>query len=113
MAKRSRMSKFSRRRAIDGQKSRGVGAFVVAIIVFAVLSVVISVAVGLALGSKADSVEIKNEYELNQYEYTSGNKTVKPVNAYAYSFGKDPKAYTSVGITDLSVCLRYSDGTLA
>lgn len=113
MAKRSRMSKFSRRRAIDGQKSRTVVAFVVAIVAIALLSVVVSVAVGLALGSKADGVEVKKEYELKQYEYSSGNKTVKPVNAYAYSLGKDPKSYTSVGITDLSVCLRYSDGTLA
>lgn len=113
MAKRSRMSKYSRRRAIDGQKNRTVWAFAVAIIAFVLLSVAVSVAVGLALGDKADGIEPKNEYEFPQYEYSSGNKTVRPVDAYAYSFGKDPGAYTAAGITDLSVCLRAFDGVLS
>ena len=69
MAKRSRMSKFSRRRAIDGQKNRTVVAFVVAIVVIVLLSVVVSVAVGLALGSKADGIEVKKEYELIKAKY--------------------------------------------
>lgn len=109
MSRRNRSRKYSRRTAISIRRSEKT-AIIIAIAVFVALCITVSVVIGILLGKRADPYESQKKFEFSRIEYLSGDKTVKSVDAYAYSLGKDAKGYISRGITDLSVCVRGSDG---
>ncbi len=113
MAKGGRYSKYSRRTVLTERRSRA-ATIAVAIVAFILLCVVISVVIGILLGDKADEYnDRKTPFEIAGEDHYSGDKLVKSVDAYAYEFGADVKGYIGSGITDLSVCLRSSDGKLS
>lgn len=109
---RRRMSRFSR---LSASSHRGVGKavpIVISVVAFLLLSVIISVAVGLLLSNRVDELEGKKKYEFEKVEYTSGNKTVKGVEAYHFPQNTSPANYVAQGIYDLSVLARDSEGAL-
>ncbi len=110
MGRRTRLRRFSRRTTSHGRVSRVV-IIVVAIAAFLALSLVVSVAAGLALGKMAEEHENSApKLDIEVSDYYSGDKKVKTVNAHEYSWGLGTGYYTSIGITDFSVCLRDADG---
>ena len=110
MAK-GRMNRYSRRTSVSIRHSH-TAAIVIAVAVFLLLCFAISVLVGLHLGKQADRYQPAPELELFYEPYASGEKTVKPVDAYAYEWGASAKPYAARGVTDFSVCLRGADGAL-
>lgn len=110
MGRRTRLRRYSRRTMSHGRASRVV-IIIVAAVAFLALSLAVSVATGLALGSLADGYEDASpKLDIGAEDYYSDNKKVKAVNAHEYSWGLGTGYYTSIGITDFSVCLRDADG---
>ena len=110
MAKR-RITKYSRRRGRAEHRSKA-PAIVLTVILFVVLCLVISVAIGILLGQKAESLPDKQKYDFEKVEYTSGNKTVRSVEAYHFPRGASADDYASQEIEFFSFELRREDGTL-
>lgn len=104
-----RRSKYSRRVAPGVRNSEKVVIISVAI-AFVMLCVIISVIVGVLLGQKAEENAPQKRFDLPSIEYTSGDKTVKSVDAYAYEPGVAVSGYINRGIDDLSFCVRDSEG---
>lgn len=111
MARGRRVNRFSRRTTLSIRHSH-TAMIIIVVVAFLLVSITVSVAVGLMLGRRADEYERNTVFEFSSAPYTSGDKTVRAVDAYAYSFGSDVKAYIARGVTDLSLCLRGSDGNL-
>lgn len=111
MARVRRRSRYSRRTVLNRDRSRS-WIYIFAITVFVVLCLTISVGVGLLLAKQAEKHENSPKYDFDPKPYYSGDKVVKPVNARPYLFGDYAGLLTGVGITDFSVCLRYSNGDL-
>lgn len=90
------------------------GAVIIAVIAFVLLCVAISVVIGIRLGKRADGVSDGNkpQYDLHYEPYASGEKTVDPVDAYAYAWGANANQYVNRGITDFSVMMKDPDGNL-
>lgn len=110
MAGRRRRSKYSRRTVLSRNSSR-VWVYIMAIAAFIALCLIISVGIGLWLAREAGE-HGSPRYDFNSKTYYSGDKVVKPVDAHPYEFGDYAGLLTGVGITDFSVCLRASDGSL-
>lgn len=111
MARVRRRNRYSRRTVLNRDRSR-VWAYIVAVAAFVVLCLMISVGVGLLLSEKAEKYENSPKYDFDPKPYYSGDKVVKPVNARPYLFGDYAGLLTGIGITDFSVCLRSSDGSI-
>ncbi|MBQ8409558.1 MAG: hypothetical protein IJY39_11925 [Clostridia bacterium] len=112
MAKGVKMSKYARRTSLNKRDTR-LRPVILAVLVFLLLCFVVSVAVGLSLGRRAKEIEGNRTFDLSIESYHSGSKEVKAVDAYVYNFGADARTYIMRGVTDLSVCLRGTDGNLA
>lgn len=113
MARRYGKVRYTRR--TEGTIRRSEKMTVIMIIAAAiVLFAIISVIIGIALGDKADKYPTdKPKYEFSFEPYRSGEKTVKSVDAYAYTLGTDARGYINNGVGDLSFCLRDLEGRLA
>lgn len=109
---RIKMNKYARRTSLNKQRSR-ILPLVALIAVFLVLCFVVSVVVGILLGRRAEGVEVRKDFDFPSEPYRSGDKMVSPVDAYAYELGANVSPYIVQGVTDLSVCLRHADGSLA
>ena len=109
---RRRMSKFSRLSASSHKSVGKIVPIIISVAAFLALSIVISVAVGLLLSNRVDELEEKKKFEFEKVEYTSGNKTVKGVEAYHFPQNASPADYVAQGIYDLSVVARDSEGAL-
>ena len=112
MGKRTKFGKYSRRTSLDNNGAK-LTPIIISIAVFVLLCVVISFVVGLLLGKKAESIGFVSDFEISEESYYSGDKLVSPVEAYYYEPGMKVGTYVSKGITDFSLCLRHSDGSLA
>lgn len=111
MTRRARLSKYSRRTSSGGRSGGRVFIIILSVIAFLLLSVTVSVAVGLALGNRAQEYEDSLPLlDISVKDRYSGGKTVKSVDAQSFELGLDPSYYISIGIKDLSICLRDSDG---
>lgn len=102
-------SKYSRRVAPGVRRSEK-SVIVVVLVLFILLCAIISVAVGILLGKKAEQYNEEKHFDLPEFEYSSGEKVIKSVDAYAYEPGSSVSGYISRGITDLSLCVRDSEG---
>ena len=109
MAGRKRAKKYSRR-ASRMRRSSKKWVIPMAIVAFLALCFTVSVIIGLALGRRAEEYQPAPSYDLEVKDYYSGDKRVKTVDAHSYKWGFGTGQYFSDGITDLSVCLRDSDG---
>ncbi|MGM9643881.1 MAG: hypothetical protein ACI3X1_02215 [Eubacteriales bacterium] len=106
-----RINKFSRRTRSQYKKSKA--PIVLAVIAFLLLSLIISVAIGLMLSKRAEQSGLPDKrFDFEKVEYISNGKTVSSVEAYNFPRGSSAPDYISQGISDLSVCLRHSDGGL-
>ena len=107
----SRYGKVKYTRRAEGTIRRSEKLTVVIIIaVVLVLFAIVSVVIGLALGDKADKYTVESKYDFSFEPYKSGDKTVKSVEAYAYTLGTDARGYISKDVVDLSFCLRDGEG---
>ncbi len=114
MTRRARLSKYSRRTSSGGRRGGKVWIVILSVVAFLLLSVTVSVAVGLALGERAQEYEDSlPPLNISVGDRYSGNKTVKAVDAAKFDLGYDASYYVSIGIKDLSICLRDSDGFIA
>ena len=104
-----RKNRYSRRNLISVRRSQK-STIIIAIVAFVLLCLIISVVIGLILGKKADKIDTKPRYDFSDEDYISNNKTVKSVDAFAYSFGADLSGYLNRGISDFSLCLRNEAG---
>lgn len=109
---RRSVSKYTRRKSASARRVR------ITVIICIILAVGILIGVAIAVGSILkkklyDAEQKMHEYIEPQYTLVQNTSDTKAVNAYIYTFGKDAMGYTKNGITDLSVCLRYFDGSLA
>lgn len=109
---RRNVSRYTRRKSASARRVR------ITVIVCVILALCILVGAAIVIGNilkkKLYDAEQKiHEYIEPQYMLVQNTSDTKAVNAYIYTFGKDAMGYTQKGITDLSVCLRYSDGSLA
>ena len=104
-----RKNRYSRRNLVSIRRSQK-STIIIAIIAFVLLCLIISVVIGLLLGNKADQIDTEPKYDFPDEEYISNNKTVKSVDAFAYSFGADLSSYFNRGISDFSLCLRNEAG---
>lgn len=109
---RRSVSKYTRRKSASARRVR------VTVIISVVLAVAVLIGAAIAVGSilkkKLYNAEQKmHEYIEPKYTLIQNTSDTKAVNAYIYTFGKDAMGYAQKGITDLSVCLRYFDGSLA
>lgn len=111
MARVRRRNRYSRRTVLNRDRSR-VWIYIVALAAFVMLCLMISVGIGILLAERAERHENTPKYDFASKPYYSGDKIVKPVNAQPYIFGDYAGLLTGVGITDFSVCLRASDGSL-
>lgn len=109
----NKRSKYARRTSVSIRRSEkipiivGVAIFVVAVFVFSVI-------VGNILLDKAESYTPEDErYTRSPEGILIPTHDVPAVNAYVYKFGSDATSYTDEGIVDLSLCLRYEDGSIA
>lgn len=106
-----RINKFSRRTRSQYKKSKA--PIVLAVIAFLLLSLIVSVAVGLMLAKRAEQSGLPDKkFDFQKVEYVSNGKKVSPVEAYNFPSGSSAPDYISQGISDLSACLRHSDGTV-
>lgn len=106
------IARYSRRMSA-GKRPRGKLVAVLLVLLFVVLCVVASMAVGIWLGNKAEAVgSDAPKYTFERVEYTSGNKRVRSVEAYHFSYGANAVDYASQDISDFSFCLRHADGSL-
>lgn len=105
-----RIKRYSRRRS-NGTRRVNAAPILLSILAFLILSIAISVVIGIQLGKKAESNE-EEKYDLGAVEYTSGGKTVRAVEAYDLTEGHSVVDYIYQGITDLSICIRHSDGSI-
>lgn len=103
--------RYERRKDGSARSSQRMTALII-VAVFIVLSAIVSVIVGIALGKRADGVELKSKYSFIFEPYKSGDKTVKPVDAFYYKLGTDAKGYIVNGEGDLSLALRHVEGDL-
>ena len=111
MSRRARLSKYSRRTSSGGRGAGRVWIIIVSAVAFLLLSVTVSVAVGSALGNRAQEYEDSLPLlDISVKDRYSGDKTVKAVDAQSFELGLDASYYVSIGIKDLSICLRDSDG---
>ena len=111
MTRRARLSKYSRRTSSGGRRGGRVWLIILAIVAFLLLSVTVSVAVGLALGERAQEYEDSlPPLDISVNDHYSGNKTVKRVDAQNFDLGYDASYYVSIGMEELSICLRDRDG---
>ena len=111
MTRRARLSKYSRRTSSGGRRGGKAVIIIFAVIAFLLLSLTVSVAVGLALGNRAQEYEDSlPPLDISVKDRYSGDKTVKAVKAGSLELGLDASYNVSIGITDLSVCLRDADG---
>lgn len=109
---RKNVSRYTRRKSASARRVR----ITVIVCVILALSILVGAAIvaGSILKKKLYDAEQKiHEYIEPKYTLVQNTSDTKAVNAYIYTFGKDAMGYTQKGITDLSVCLRYSDGSLA
>ena len=109
---RRRKSKYTKRNAASTRRK------VITVILVLILSLSLicgaAIAVGSILKNKLNRANNKlNFYIVPEYNLVELEPKTKDVNAYSYSFSKDAMGYIKKGIYDLSVCLRYSDGSLA
>lgn len=112
MARRARMNKYSRRTARGRKMPRGL-IVSIAVVAFLLLCFAISIPLGIALGRRADEVDEIPRLELGFDDYYSGDKTVRAVDARAYQLGFGVSPYVSIGVDELSLCLRDADGFIA
>jgi hypothetical protein len=110
MAKGVKIKKYARRTSSRRGGSRAWLA-VLAVAAFVALCLAISVALGISLGNRADEKTDMGGYELPKIEYVSGGKSVKGVAASLVNVDDD-RINMAEG-DDVSVTLRYSDGTLS
>lgn len=109
---RRRKSKYTKRSSASTRRR----VVTVTLLVILALSLVVgaAIAIGSILKKKLDSANEKmHDYIAPKYKLVEFDPKTKNVNAYSYTFGKDAKAYIRQGIEDLSICLRYSDGSLS
>lgn len=109
---RRRKSKYTKLRSASTRRRIIIA---VAVVILA-LSVFVGVAIGIGsiLKNKLDNAENQMyEYITPEHKLVDFEPKTKEVNAYSYTFGKDAMGYIKQGVYDLSVCLRYSDGSLA
>ena len=109
---RRNVSKYTRRKSASARRVR------ITVIICIILAICILVGAAIAVGSILkkklyDAEQKMHEYIEPKYTLIQNTSDTKAVNAYIYTFGKDATGYTQKGITDLSVCLRYFDGSLA
>lgn len=108
-----RRRKYSRRNSVSVRRS---SIFLYIFLAFLLLAAIVTAAVitGNILQKKADEVNrhrlsyIEPEYPLYKKE-----QNVKHVDAQLYNFANDIDEFIDDGIHDLSITLRYSDGSLA
>lgn len=109
---RRRKSKYTKRNAANTRR-KVITAILVVILSLALIFGV-AIAVGSILKNKLNRANNKlNSYIVPEYNLVEFEPKTKNVNAYSYSFSKDAMGYIKKGIYDLSVCLRYPDGSLA
>ena len=109
---RKNVSRYTRRKSASARRVR------ITVIICVILAIGILIGAAIAIGSILkkklyDAEQNTREYLEPQYTLIQNTSDTKDVNAYIYTFGKDATGYTQKGIIDLSVCLRYSDGSLA
>lgn len=109
---RRSVSKYTRRKSASARRVR------ITVIICVILAVGILIGAAIVIGNILkkklyDAEQIMHEYIEPKYTLIQNTSDTKNVNAYIYTFGKDATGYTQKGITDLSVCLRYSDGSLS
>ena len=108
---RHRINKFSRRTHSQYKKSKA--PIILAVIAFLLLSLTVSVAIGLMLAKRAEQSGLPDrKFDFEKVEYLSNGKIVSPVEAYNFPVGSSAPDYISQGISDLSVCIRHSDGVI-
>ena len=108
---RHRIKKYSRRTRSQYRKSHM--PLVLAVIAFLLLTVIISVSIGIALSRRVEqSGQPQKKFDFERIDYSSGDKIVSAVEAYNLSKGANPSDYVAQGISDISVCVRHSDGKL-
>ena len=107
-----RKSKYTKRNAASTR--RKVITAILVVVLSLSLCFGVAIAVGNILKNKLNRANNKlNSYIVPEYNLVEFEPKVKDVNAYSYTLGKDAMGYIKKGIYDLSVCLRYSDGSLA
>ena len=109
MALNSKNVRYTRRAEGSIRRSERLTVIII-VAVFLVLCAIVSVIVGITLGERADKYQSTSKYEFSGESYVSGSKTVKSVDAFAYSLGADAKGYIGRGISDFSICLRDMEG---
>lgn len=85
----------------------------IAVVAFLLLCFAISIPIGIALGQRADEVDETPNLDLGFEDYYSGDKTVRAVDARTYQLGFGVSPYVSIGVDELSLCLKDSDGFIA
>ena len=109
---RRRKSKYTKRSSASTR--RRVITAILSVTLSLALVVGAAIAIGSILKKKLDSAAEKtHDYITPKNKLVEFEAKTKNVNAYSYTFGKDATAYVRQGIADLSVCLRYSDGSIA
>lgn len=112
MAKGVKMKKYARRTSMSKPRLH-ILPIITYVLVLSLLCFAVSVLVGLSLGRRAEEYQKSQRFDFPADPYYSGDKTVKPVDAYIFPQGADMHAYAARGITDLSVCLCDSEGSLS
>ena len=107
-----RKSKYTRRSSFSTR--RKIIFISLAAVIFIALTVGAAIAIGTSLKTKLENAEEKTyEYITPEHTLVQFEPKTREVNAYSYTFGKDAMGYIYQDIYDLSVCLRYEDGSLA
>ena len=112
MSKAYGKARYTRRTEGTIRRSEKLTAAIIIAVVL-VLFAIVSVIIGIALGDKADKYTVESKYYFSFEPYKSGDKTVRAVDAYAYTLGADAKGYVSRGVSDLSFCIRDAEGKLS
>lgn len=109
----NKQGKYARRTSVSIRRSKKIPVIIGCVVAF--LMVVISaVVVGNMLRKKASVyTPYDPKYDFEEPDLPFPQKDAKNVMAYAYNFGSDASANIRKGISDFSVCLRYSDGSVA
>lgn len=111
MSRFRRSVRYTRRRKFDNSSSKIVAIF--AVIAVVLVCLILSVVIGIALGKKAEQYKSGRKYRFDYEPYSSGEKTVKAVDAFYYVLGADARGYVRSGEGDLSFCLRDAKGVLS
>ena len=111
MSRFRRSVRYTRRRRSDNSSSKIVAIF--AVIAVVLVCLILSVVIGIALGKKAEQYKSGSKYRFDYEPYSSGEKTVKAVDAFYYVLGADARGYVRGGEGDLSFCLRDAEGVLS